>query len=287
MYFYTGKSLDGFENAINMLLINNGYEPIEYLDCISLRNCAMSNTDVMSQWFSPMVNTFQSIEHISMALGALKLFKVREICEIGKNDLFLTENNKSFVLGPINKKRLINKIDANFYDGNRNYIYCFFDKGQLIAHEPDGVPYVTLGEKDMESFMKGRRMVYQIFINPDQIIKKPDRKEVLQKWIDSMRTYKNHPDEIANIDYSKIKNLSASNELEWKYGLQNYMIQTYKMINMVLANNKEIEKYSRLFQMYAEEVAKIIIKKENFKFNNVIKKIDNLLEQIITEEIDQ
>jgi hypothetical protein len=286
LYFYTGKSMDGFENAMNMLFINNGYEEVKHLDCISMRNCAMSNAGAMSQWFSPMTSTIESIGHISQALGALDLFEVREIREIDKGSI-LQPQNKPFILGPINKKRFFNKIDANFYDGNRNYVYCFSVEGKLIVHEPDGVPCVTVDEKDIENFMRGKNMLYQIFINPNKTLKKPNRKEILQKWASCKSIYANSPEEIANYNYSSIKDLSASNELELKYGLQNYMIQIYKMIHMVLQGITEDKQYSKLFEKYAEEIAVISIKKEFNKLANVIKKINELLMQIIMEEINK
>lgn len=286
LYFYTGKSMDGFENAMNMLFINNGYEEVKHLDCISMRNCSMSNAGTMSQWFSPMISTIQSIGYISQVLGALDIFEVREIHEINRDSIMKTKD-KPFVLGPINKKRFFNKIDANFYDGNRNYVYCYSFEGKLIVHEPDGVPCVTVDEKDIENFIRGKKRLYQIFINPNKTLKKQNRKEILQKWTSCKSIYANYPEEIVNYNYSSIKGLSASNELELKYGLQNYMIQTYKMIHMVLEGIAGDKQYSQLFQKYAEEIGVISIKKQFNKLTDVIKKINNLLMQIIMEEMNK
>ncbi|WOO36840.1 hypothetical protein R2R35_24125 [Anaerocolumna sp. AGMB13020] len=284
MYFYTGKSLDGFENAINNLLLNSGYEKVKHLDCICMRNCSMSNEDDMSKWFSPSVNTWESMRYLGEALGLKEQIEIKEIHEKKSMDL-LPYENAPFVLGPVTKKKLFNKIDANFYDGNRNYIYCHPQKGQLIIHESDGVPYILVDEGDIVNFIKGRSVTYQIFIKPKGNLKIPDRKETLQRWLTCKGIYSKAVNGIVNYDYSSVKGLNASNELELQFGVQNYMIQNYKIINLLLEGMADGKKYSDLFQEQAEKAAEAVMQRDLHKLAEVIKGMEELLVQAISKEV--
>lgn len=283
MYFYTGKSLDTFEAAMNMLLMNNQYEFIPDLDCIGMRNCSMIHLNKMSQWFQPAINTMKSLKYIEEALSVEGLFEVRKVNE--SNLCMMWKDDRPFVLGLVNKKKLFHKIDVNYYDGNRNYLYCFQWKGKRVIHEPDGAPFLLCDDKDVKNFMNGREYLYQIFINRNKKLQLVERKAILQAWLKCKYANSNNPNEIQNYDYSKINHLSASNEIELQFGLHNYMIQTYKIIRFLFKNSGN-EESSRIFQKYSNIIADIAINKSICDLQKVLREMNDSLVTLIMEEIN-
>ncbi|MCT4688874.1 hypothetical protein [Vallitalea sp.] len=283
MYKYLGKSLDGFQGAMQMLFHDKGYGEVKDIDCIALRNCSMEIQDNMSFWFSPLVKTEEAINNLKNLLEIKDYIKVKKITNDNIDDV-LTFDNQPFVLGPINKKRLYNKVDTQFYDGNRHYVYCFLVGKDRIIHEPDGVPYMMIGENEILNFLKDRNNIYKINLEVGGSIKQPTKLEILKRWIIRKRELDKHPHNALNFDFNKITRMSSSNELQRQYALQNYMIQTYKLINL-LDKNTSITRED-VFHELAERISQIAISGEMEMLSHVIGQVDQMIVKAVLEEID-
>lgn len=283
MYKYVGKSLDSFQSAMQMLFLNQGYGLVEHIDCMALRNCSMELSDKMSFWFSPLVHTEEALANLSRLLDIENHLLVEKIIsEDSYNNLILSKN--SFVLGPINKKNLINKPDAYFYDGKRHYVYCFIEDGNIIIHEPDGAPYLKIGEKELLDFFKDRSSIYKISLDADASIKNPSKVEILTRWLECRSEMEKHPLNALNFNFNKVGKITSSNKLQRQYALQNYITQSYKIINFL--NQNRSGKQANDFQELAEEIADIAINGEIHLLKQVIHQMENMKIKAILEDLN-
>ena len=236
MYIYEGKQLDFFEDAIKMLLTNSNYAEVKDIDCISLRNASFVNSGDIRFWFKSGVNVCECLKNIEFALNADELFSIKKLTKEEFDINSILEENKPFVFGPISKKSLLQKIDANYYDGERNYIYCFTYNGELFIHEPDGVPFLMVHAKDFSKMFEKKEYLFQIYVNPDVEINEPNRTCVLKNWLETRRASRLSPDDVSNYDYTGLNNMNISKEISFGFAVKNYLIQMNKMFKYLGKN---------------------------------------------------
>lgn len=284
MYIYEGKQLDFFEDAVKMLLTNSNYAEVEDIDCISLRNASFINCGDIRFWFKSGVHVCECLRNIEIALNANELFRIKKLTEEEFDINSILEENMPFVLGPISKKSLLQKIDANYYDGERNYIYCFTYNGELFIHEPDGAPFLMVHTKDFSKMFEKKEYLFQIYVNQDVEISEPNRIKVLKNWLETRRASRLSPDDVSNYDYTELNNMNIANEISFGFAVKNYLIQINKMFKY-LGKNSELKRNREVLKEYSSELSDIMLHKHYEKIHTVINHIDVHLISCILEEV--
>ena len=284
MYIYEGKQLDFFEDAIKMLLVNSNYTEIEDIDCISLRNASFINSGNIRFWFKSGISVCESLKNIEYALNADELFSVKKLTEKDFDINRILGKNRPFVLGPISKRKLLQKIDANYYDGERNYIYCFSYNGELFIHEPDGVPFLMVDAKDYSKMFEQKDYLFQICVNSNIEISAQNRIKVLKNWLEAKRASRLSLDDVSNYNYTKLCNMNIADEISFGFAAKNYLIQISKMFKY-LEKNSEFNQNCKVFKEYASELNDITFNKHYERINTLIKNIDDYLISSILEEV--
>lgn len=284
MNIYEGKHLDFFEDAINMLLIANNYTEIEDIDCISLRNTSFVNEVEIKNWFKPKINTYDGLKNIEQTICSDGLFSIRKITVRDFNfDRILVEKSP-FVLGPISKRCLLHKIDTNYYDGDRNYIYCFFYDGRLVIHEPDGVPFLIVNDRDFLKMFEKREYLLMIQANPNLEINIPNKKILLKKWLEKKKLSKMQEYDISNFDYTVLENINNANEISFRFAIENYMIQISKIYRFI-KRNAVVYQNQDIINDYFEYINDILYSKQYSMINTIINNIDKFLISCVLEEL--
>lgn len=284
MNIYEGKHLDFFEDAINMLLIANNYTEIEDIDCISLRNTSFVNEGEIKNWFKPKINTYDGLKNIEQTICSDGLFSIRKITVRDFNfDRILVEK-RPFVLGPISKRCLLHKIDTNYYDGDRNYIYCFFYDGRLVIHEPDGVPFLIVNDRDFLKMFEKREYLLMIQANPNLEINIPNKKILLKKWLEKKKLSKMQEYDISNFDYTVLENINNANEISFRFAIENYMIQISKIYRFI-KRNAVVYQNQDIINDYFEYINDILYSKQYSMINTIINNIDKFLISCVLEEL--
>ena len=239
----TEKSLDHFEQAVQMLLAENGWDTIPHLDAVSLRTFGFWCKGEIEEWFQPAIPLPQAVRRLEKVTGTgtWHLSRVEEAAPV------LTEE-APFVLGPL-KVSILPDVRSRYYRGGGEYFYCSArEKERFYLCDQNGLPAIPVEKRRLQEMLP-KEQPYALWL---------EKKEAAGEYAMSLDCRRLLAEGLAyraslgplegrfpeNIDKS-------SHRLSFQYGVINYGIQLRKTLELVREAAGEEECFSsRLKELF-------------------------------------
>lgn len=274
---YHGKSIDSFESAMTMLLINNGYSSIPHIDCISQRCFAFRViNNEMRNWLIPAIEPAKAVEKVFELAG------IQNMAEIIQNDSEIYDAmEQGCLLGPI-EERIRYGVSNIYYEGKKKYIYiCGKNRDYFIIHDPDGFPmrFMKQGEIRNTYLITNGCIAVRLLHGGNQIVEF-DFSKIL---IEGMRCRKKLDDwnDIEKLIAIHSFNLPRRQELSLHFGLYNYLLQTNKIIELMVDENFMFEREQLEVNLIMTKMYECILRNKVRQFMCLKDKLFDYLEQLL------
>lgn len=129
--FYCGKSLDGFEYALNSYLLAEGYAAIDHLDAISLRCFGSISQGGPSTWFFPAVKPDAYLDRIRSLFGLRFCVLPARVCSLSRE--------KWTLIGEIPRSLFEHSVRGIYYPHLPGFLLCRLESNErILIRDPIG-----------------------------------------------------------------------------------------------------------------------------------------------------
>lgn len=271
---YRGKSIDTFEDAVNMLLANSSYSPIPYADCVSMRAFAFQiNMNDWRNWIIPYKEPAAAIQELMTFCGLAEqttITPIREAIDI--------PISQGCMLGPVQDKAP-HGIQPFYYEGQKKYLYVWGKgNGIIMVHDPDGFPMRKLKMKQFydEYGLKGS---IAVALKADGRQKNgQDYGEVLRKGI-LYRTLWEDWSALKPLWSTSGKKAGRIEQISLSFGLYNYLLQTCKIIQMAEKASDVNQKYRNILDAAVSAMYQSILNRNIYGFIKCREHLFSVLEK--------
>lgn len=279
---YHGKSIDAFESAMTMLLANNGYNLIPHIDCISQRCFAFRViNNEMRNWLIPAIQPAEAAERVFELAG------MRNVAEITQDaNKFYAAMEHGCLLGPI-EERVRYGVSTIYYEGQKKYIYiCGKSGDHFIIHDPDGFPMRLVKPEELQNiyFITNACIAVSLLHGGNQ---NADF-DFVKILTEGMRRRKKSDDwnDIEEIIPGSFSDLSRRQELSLRFGLNNYLLQINKIIDLMTDKNFMPEREQREACLFMRKMYECILKNKIRQFIRLKDEVFDYLEQLLDYRSD-
>lgn len=222
---YRGKSLDGFEYAFSSLLRANGAEAdrLPSLDCLSLRNAALSGGESVRDWFRPAAEWRFYLPALAGNLGCADTLEVRS-AQDAPQDAFPIWT----LVGEASYPGRRVSVQSKFYSGAPPFFLCKRIRDEVMVCDPMGGPLELVEGDALLAELRRSRGFLASFHEPPEIRAAP-AEAVLDQALAWRRA---HGRGIAAKDFPFAERYhgGAREQVSLRYGLMNGWVQMDKAI---------------------------------------------------------
>lgn len=148
--YYTGKNIDTFEAAMQMLFIHNGYGIINHIDAMGKRCFGFYNGRSSNSYYIPVVNIETAIRAIA---GHMDLEGRLTAKRLSVPENIMACGERGIVYGPVTGESIIRRVQNLYYSGENRFFFIKKEVGEsYIIADPDGFPAAYYTKEEMEKF---------------------------------------------------------------------------------------------------------------------------------------
>lgn len=228
--FYSGKTIDSFENAMNQMLDRQCGFAVKNLDCISLRNFGYGMGEHLKEWFSPLISLEKATENLSEVLKGkfvCRKFSLSENWEIPYGGV---------VIGPLSKGIAAPEIRNYYYTGKGYYVYVDKSKKDKVeVFDPQGISGLTIEKKEIIE-LAIEETIHEVYLGNSGISNCNDNEEILARGL--MFHEKVQMQEKDYIDKAVSEYIpNTGNKIALRYSIINLLLQMDKIFSLAEENN--------------------------------------------------
>lgn len=221
----TEKSLDHFEQAVQMLLAENGWDTVPHLDAVSLRTFGFRCRGEIEEWFQPAIPLPQAVRRLEKVTGT----GIWHLARLEEAAPALAEE-APFVLGPL-KASILPDVRSRYYRGCGEYFYCSAgEKERFYLCDLNGLPVIPVEKKRLQEMLQ-KEQPYALWLEKKETAGEQAMPLDYRRLLAEGLAYRASLGPLGgrlpeNIDRS-------SHRLSFQYGVINYGIQLRKTLELV------------------------------------------------------
>lgn len=221
--YYVGKSLDGFEYAVNSLLMRESLMPAAHLDCVSLRSFGFRCEGRPGGWFRPVIRWPEYLERVLRMLGCRGWYADADSFPV-TGDTF----QRWTLLGELPRTPFDHSVRSSFYPELSGFFLCRRrEDGMLIVSDPVGAVYIEMEAPALAAILaQSHGFVMQL--DGACPADKPDRKMILHEAL----AWHTRSDETAVFDFAANYQENVREKITLQYCLMNHQIQLSKVLKL-------------------------------------------------------
>lgn len=223
---YVGKSLDGFEYAMNSLLLRENLMPAAHLDCLSLRCFGFRCEGGAGNWFRPIIHWSEYLER------ALRLTGCRGYVTEARS-FQVTEGafEKWTLLGELSRPPFDHSVRSSFYPELPGFFLCRQRlDGMLIVSDPIGAPYIETNPSDLAAVL-AQSQGFVLQLQDGCAGEAADPRSVLHEAL----AWHTCSDETEGFDFVANYGATVREKITLQYCLMNHQIQLSKVRRLAVA----------------------------------------------------
>lgn len=232
------KSLDHFEQAVQMLLEENGLDAVPHLDAVSLRTFGFRCRGEIEEWFQPAIPLPQAVRRLEKVTGT----KIWHLARLEETSPVLTEE-MPFVLGPLQAFSILPDVRNRYYRGGGEYFYCSARKKEcLYLCDLNGLPAIPVKKRRLQEMLK-KEQPYVLWLEKKEVAREYAMPLDYRRLLAEGLAYRAS---LGPLEGSFHENIDKSSQcLSFQYGVINYGIQLRKTLELVREAAGEEECFSR------------------------------------------
>ncbi len=147
---YTGKYIDSFAAAMQMLFLQKGYGEIRHLDAMGKRCFGFCNGTDGYSWYLPAADVETAV------LGIARQINLEGKLTAGKSRVMeRLHDDGCIVYGPVTLESVVQRPDAMYYHGGNRFFYISREEESVYAvTDPHGFPAVLYTQPELEGLFR-------------------------------------------------------------------------------------------------------------------------------------
>lgn len=221
--YYTGKSLDGFEYAMNSLLLRENLMPTAHLDCLSLRCFGFRCEGQPGNWFRPVIPWSEYLERALRLSGCRGCIKEARSFPVAEGFF-----QKWTLLGEISRAPFDHSVRSKFYPDLPGFFLCRQRQdGILVLEDPIGAAYIETETSALAAVLE-QSQGFILQLCDDCAGAVMDARSVLHEAL----VWHTRFDETENFDFAANYRENIREKITLQYCLMDHQVQLSKVLRL-------------------------------------------------------
>lgn len=225
---YTGKYIDKFEAAMQILFMQKGYDKVQHLDAMGKRCFGFCNGKAGIDYYMPIVNIELAIQDIAKYMNLEDRLTIKRM---RSEETISVCDEEGIVYGPIIKEIAIRRPYNIYYNGGNRYLFIKKEGDFYAVTDPDGFPAIYYTKKELEKFFLDEQGMTIRLCESDGGHGKVD--DIRKIWNEGWEFYRKTAKYMSRSTerreaFKGYENISSARIALW-YGVMNYIQQVEKI----------------------------------------------------------